>query len=321
MTPPADRKLSKDEVAALVEHIEKKGEAAPERPEEPRRVESYDFFRPSRFTRSELEKLRRININLASRAGLNASRLMRSAVKAQLVSVEQMKWQSILDEIGEGSVGFGFEMTPLEHRGVVTMKAPFAGSCLDRMMGGEGAAKSGEGGFTDLEAKIFRRFVLGMVAPLPDLWRDVGKFEIQLGAYAQDVQSIGIFPPGEDMFELVLLMQSEMGSGQVAIAVPFDVVRSLSPSTVGPRQTAATSPEAVQAALRDNLQMAPLAVSAVLGTAEIGVRRLLTLEPGDVLMLGTNIEDPLDVRINDKVKAWGYPGIARGRVSVKLIET
>ena len=318
MSAQKDKKLSKDEVEALLERTGN-GSGA-EKAAAARRVESYDFFQPSRFNKSDLEKLRRINAPLAQSAAQGASRLLRKNVRMQLVNIDQMRWEHLLEDVGSTMAGYVFEMPPFGSRSILTVEKKLAAACLDQMLGGAGKQAEGDLlGFTDLEAKVFGRFVQAVLAPLPELWRNIGEFTVELGAYAEDLQGASLFPPSEDMFQLTLLMQGEFGSGQIAISVPFDTVRSLPPSTDDSFQGAAKTNETLEAALRDSLQNAPVDLSVLLGVAEVGVRKLLQLEPGDVLVLDTTVHDALQVRFNDRIKARGYPGVSRGRITVKLI--
>ena len=351
MTPAGGKRLSKEEMDALLQHSDKNGAAA-DGGEHARRVESYDFFQPSRFNKSELERLRRINAGLAQTASHNLSGLLRCNVKMQLVSMEQTKWDNLLKEYGNSTMGYVFEMDPLGRHGIVTLDAQFAGACLERMMGGQPAVSSDEPEqsedsdslgalaaeepeddgpqadrvqpdsevMSELESRIFSRFVRSILAPLPELWESIGEFSVKLASVVQDLQTTSLFPPSEDMFQLSLLMQSEFGSGNVALSVPFETIRSLPPASQETRPPGSPSDEHVESALRDSLQVTNLQFAVLLGAAEVSVRKLLELEPGDVLVLDNTIEDPLQVRINDKIKVRGYPGISAGRLAVKLIE-
>jgi flagellar motor switch/type III secretory pathway protein FliN len=57
----------------------------------------------------------------------------------------------------------------------------------------------------------------------------------------------------------------------------------------------------------------------VLGTTDVKVQSLVSIEPGDVIVLDRRLGEPLDIRLNDAVRLRGHPGIARGKYAVKLI--
>jgi flagellar motor switch protein FliM len=82
-------------------------------------------------------------------------------------------------------------------------------------------------------------------------------------------------------------------------------------------RTAATSaagdPRMVQA-----MSEVPVDVVAELGRVSIGLRRVLSLRPGEVLRLATATDDPIQVRVGGLPKLYGVPVLSRGQVSVQV---
>lgn len=252
---------------------------------------------------------------------MQASRLLRTSVKAQLVSMDQMKWENLLEEAGDSVVAFVFTMSPLGHRGILTIGRQFATMCLDRMMGGPGEATEAAADFTELDVRTFAAFVRALLAPLPELWQNIGRFQVDLGAFVHDVQGLDLFAPTEDLFQLSFLIQGSIGSGQIALAVPFQAVRSLPPQAEekAAEDAVAGSDEAAEAGLQESLRRTAVDLSVRLGSGDIRVARLVGVRPGNVIALNTRIGDALQVRVNDKVKFRGYPGTSNGKLAVKLI--
>lgn len=62
----------------------------------------------------------------------------------------------------------------------------------------------------------------------------------------------------------------------------------------------------------------PVEVVAELGRVRLGLRRVLSLEVGQVLRLATAVDDPVIVRIAGVEKFRGAPVISRGQVSVEI---
>ena len=62
----------------------------------------------------------------------------------------------------------------------------------------------------------------------------------------------------------------------------------------------------------------PVEITAELGRVRLGLRRVLSLEVGQVLRLATAVDDPVIVRIGGVEKFRGAPVISRGQVSVEI---
>ncbi|MFO8008629.1 MAG: FliM/FliN family flagellar motor switch protein [Candidatus Brocadiia bacterium] len=326
MSPPDEGKLSKDEVETLLQATEEEEqqqteEAAPQEAEPTRRVHGYDFQQPSRFSRTQMEKLRRLNESLAQNATSHAGRLLRSNVKTQLVSMDQMKWENLLEEVGETVVGFVLLLEPLGYRGVVTIDRQFAAVALERMMGGQvdaGDAATME--FTELDVRVLGGLLQGaFLEPLPELWSNIGDFRVERGSFVEELATLDLFPPAEDFVQFSFLLQSNVGSGQVSLAVPFQAVRDLPPKEQEETaETPSAADESIRRALRDNLRETRVELTVLLGAADIPVGELVKLQQGDVIVLDTRVGDALEVHVNDKKKLGGYPGVHNGKYAVKI---
>ena len=135
----------------------------------------------------------------------------------------------------------------------------------------------------------------------------------------QEAQGLDLFPPTEDLFQLCFLMQTSVGSGQVVLSVPFEAVRSLPPEAENHEAPPAAGDGLSEALLRQSLKQVPVELTALLGIADIKVGKLLRARAGDVVLLNTRLTDAVVVKVNDKPKFRGYPGIREGKLAVKLI--
>jgi flagellar motor switch protein FliM len=72
-------------------------------------------------------------------------------------------------------------------------------------------------------------------------------------------------------------------------------------------------PRVVQA-----VQAVPVEVVAELGRVQLGLRRVLSLRPGEVLRLKAGTDDPVQVRVAGLTKLYGVPVISRGQISVQI---
>ena len=336
MTPGEDRKLTEDEVDVLLRATEEDEEDAPvasSGPSEPlellepsgsaepvRRINAYDFQQPNRFSKAELEELRILNEDLLREAAEGAGLLLRTNVKVQLVSMDQMKWENLLEEVDESSVTLMFSMPPFAYQGLLTVDRTFAIACLDTMMGGGGEPPDVEAELTQLDMQTFRRFACVFTDPLPAVWGDMGEFQVEMGEWVTDLEGLDAFTPEDDMFQLSFLVQSPVASGQVHLSMPFEAVRLLprQGDESGDDQAEGSRPDAAAGAY-PNLERARVDLSVVLGMADIKVSNLVEVAPGDVIVLDTCVGDALTVRVNDKAKLRGLPGLINGKLAVKMI--
>jgi flagellar motor switch/type III secretory pathway protein FliN len=62
----------------------------------------------------------------------------------------------------------------------------------------------------------------------------------------------------------------------------------------------------------------PIEVVAELGRVSLGLRRLLTLQPGQILRLSSAVDDSVLVRVAGVTKFTGSPVISRGQLAIQI---
>jgi len=319
MTPSDDGKLSEEEVAALLQAtVEEESPAA--RSARGHRVQGYDFHQPSRFSRAALEKLRRLHDDFCALGGTAAASYLRGGVKIQLASMDQMKWEHVVEEAGDSVVAFVLSIEPLGFSGVATLDARFAGACLERMMGGTPeSAGASPADLSAVDVAVLRAFLAAFLEPLPPAWERIGKFRFEPGAFVQDLQGISLFAGGEDFFQVSFLVQGGVGSGQIALSVPFEAVRALPADLEEEPAPEAGADEATRAAMRQSIEAVDVEVAVLLGSADIKLARLVRAEPGDVIVLDTRVGEVLNIKVGDRVKLQGFPGILQGKYAARIL--
>jgi flagellar motor switch protein FliM len=84
------------------------------------------------------------------------------------------------------------------------------------------------------------------------------------------------------------------------------------------RERGGAGPAAGDPRMAQALSEVPVDVVAELGRVSIGLRRVLSLRPGEVLRLTTATDDPIQVRVGGLAKLYGVPVLSRGQVSVQV---
>lgn len=101
-------------------------------------------------------------------------------------------------------------------------------------------------------------------------------------------------------------------SARIAIAMGAEALESAANDQEGD-QAEAGDPRMAEA-----LTEVPVEVAAELGRVRLGLRRVLSLEVGQVLRLATAVDDPVIVRVAGVEKFRGAPVISRGQLSVEI---
>jgi flagellar motor switch protein FliM len=80
----------------------------------------------------------------------------------------------------------------------------------------------------------------------------------------------------------------------------------------------ADEPAQVDPRMAEALHEVPVEVVAELGRVSLGLKRLLTLQPGQILRLGSALDDPAVIRVAGVTKFVGSPVISRGQLAIQI---
>jgi flagellar motor switch protein FliM len=73
-------------------------------------------------------------------------------------------------------------------------------------------------------------------------------------------------------------------------------------------------------ALQGRVNKAKLPIIAELGHSQISIREFLGLAVGDVISLDKSVDEGLQVKVGDKLKFIGNPGVVKGKVAIQINE-
>jgi flagellar motor switch protein FliM len=102
------------------------------------------------------------------------------------------------------------------------------------------------------------------------------------------------------------------GDARISIAMGAEALESASKDQDGEAE------ESNDPRMAEALVEVPVEVVAELGSVRLGLRRVLSLEVGQVLRLATAVDDPVIVRVGGVEKFRGVPVISRGQLSVEI---
>ncbi len=210
---------------------------------------------------------------------------------------------------------------------MLSMEPVLAMCFIDLWMGGDGAATPlrhdfATRGLTDVEKGIVRHLVAIISRALAFAFRDFAEVSLELVRVATDPRHAAVFEPGEAMAELVVNVEQGPVVGAIHLALPtsflaqFDAVLS----RVAPPSRPAKAEAGSVDVMRAHLGPIVVNVSAILGTAEMTLERLLSLVPGDVVRLDADPGKPLTVLVEGRDKMRGFPLTQHGNLAVRIEE-
>jgi len=320
----AEDVLSQSEIDKLLSALSDGSVSAEEvkAEEEERKVKSYDFKRPDRFSKDQIRTLFMLHESFSRLVNTYLSASLRTMVDIEVMSVEQMTYQEFVQSMGNPSVIGILGLPPLKGSIVMEIGTDLAFAYIDRVFGGEGRPGVKSRALTDIEMAIMRRFIDTVIGYFKEAWSNVIEFRPNFETMETNPQFAQLVPPSDMVVLVTIHVKLGDVDGMMNICIPYLVLEPVMSKLTTSFWVAASadresSPEQV-AELQRKIERTHVPFKVELGSVNITIHEFLTLGFGDVLQLDTLTKDELICYVGTNAKFRAHPGTAGKRMAVQI---
>ncbi len=319
--------LTQDEIDALLTAIST-NEDTPSSSEEkveisdPRKVKIYDFKRPDKFSKDQIRTLQMMHESFARLTTTSLSALLRTLVHVHVASVDQLTYEEFIRSIPSPTTLAVVNMDPLKGSSILEIDPSITFSIIDRLFGGTGESTKMNRELTDIEASVIEGIIVRILGNLRESWATVIDLRPRLGNIETNPQFAQVVHPN-DMVVLVTL-ETKVGDveGMTNLCIPYitiePIISKLSAQYWYSSIRKGTTRENFNT-LKDRLSTVNVDVIAQLGTADITMREIISLQVGDIIKLpNTKLKNDLLLRIGNRNKFLCRPGVVGKRMAVQI---
>jgi flagellar motor switch protein FliM len=298
--------ISEEEVSALLEK------------NSPDAVRPYDLT-AQRINRMQLPLLEVVSKSFAERAGASLSTLLGRDASMQFHSLESAKSADLQAALPVPASLAVVRLKPLPGFAFISVEPSLLLTLLDGFFGGSGRP------ITDPQAAIapaalrFLALMLRSVAAdLTAAWAPVMPLELELVKQETNPRLVQLGAPLESLLVVRFTVEFGARSGRIDWLLPEALLAPVREALAADGgQTALRKQEAWAPALTAGLQDAEIDTRAVLAQAQISLRELVRLSPGDIIP----IEPPQQVTLfaGDVPLYRGRFGVSQGRNALKIL--
>ena len=320
----AEDVLSQSEIDKLLSALSDGSVSAEEvkAEEEERKVKSYDFKRPDRFSKDQIRTLFMLHESFSRLVNTYLSASLRAMVDIEVMSVEQMTYQEFVQSMGNPSVIGILGLPPLKGSIVMEIGTDLAFAYIDRVFGGEGKPGVKSRALTDIEMAVMRRFIDTVINYFREAWSNVIEFRPNFETMETNPQFAQLVPPSDMVVLITIHVKIGEVDGMMNICIPYLVLEPVMSKLTTSFWVAASadkesSPEQV-AELQRKIERTQVPFKVELGTVDVTIHEFLTLGFGDVLQLDTLAQDELVCYVGSNAKFRAHPGTAGKRMAVQI---
>ena len=290
--------------------------------EEQKKVKTYDFRRPDKFSKDQIRTLFMLHESFSRLLNTYLSTHLRTMVKVEVASVEQLTYQEFIQSLTNPSVIGVVAVPPLKGNIIMEINTGISFSIIDRVLGGKGENTIKPRVLTEIEIAIMRRVIDRALDQLKEVWTNVVRFEPKLEATEDNPQFVQIVPPSDMVVIITLQMKVGDVEGFMNICMPYLVLEPVMSKLTTTFWVASSvsredNPEQVEV-LKRRIEKTYVPFIVELGEINISIREFLTLGFGDVLQLDTKVKDELRCKVGTHTKFYCRPGTSGKRSAVQI---
>ena len=283
---------------------------------------AYDFRQTEKFSSDQNRFLQKIFSDFAEGTVRKLAPLLKSRYNMELISIKTRSYHSYLNSLPDPTPVLVFNINE-QVAGFLDVDFELAFSLFERLLGGRGGPppENQRPYFTDLEKTILKLPFLKILASYGEAWQGVQQIEPKFQSLEFNPNAVYICSPSELMVVTSFQVNLAQAQGLLSLCLPFHHLRDMIPKTSFDtwQHTSGVNIAADGAVVfPETIHNAKVPVSLSLGRAELLFQELLTIEVGDTIRLDAEITQPLRVKVNDKTKFFGQPGIKDGRMATRI---
>ncbi|MHB8477912.1 MAG: flagellar motor switch protein FliM [Steroidobacteraceae bacterium] len=298
--------ISAEEVSALLE----KGAADGPRP--------YDFT-AQRINRTQLPLLEAVSKSFAERSGASLSALLGRGASMQFHSLESAKSADLQAALPVPSSLAVVRLKPLPGFAFISVEPNLLFTLLDGFFGGTGrAATDPQAVIAPAAQRFLAMLVRSFAADWAGAWVPVTPVELELVKQETNPRLVQLGAANEAVLVVKFTVEFASHSGTIDWLLPEALLAPVREALAADGgQKTLRSQEAWGPVLTTALQDAELDTRAILAEAQISLRELVRLSPGDIIP----IEAPQQVTLlaGDVPLYRGSFGVSQGRNALKIL--
>jgi flagellar motor switch protein FliM len=317
--------LNPDEINALMSAIQD-GRVTPEAPKNRGAAVPYDLTSQDRVIRGQMPTLDAINEQISSIFGVGLSGRTRLQIRVTPGPSSLLKFGDFNSLLAPPATVCVMSLGKAGSQSLLVLEPGLADAMIAAALGDKsgrtddppaGSNPEARREFTAVERNVLKRLLAIFTEAMATAWAPVIAFTPEIARFETDPRLAVIAPVNE---AAVLCPFEIDGSirGLAQLAMPYTAIESAKKALMSPPKLNTTSDSRFAQQLEHEISEVKVELRAVLGKTRLSVRRMLDLDVGDVLTLGTSEGVSLPIFVQGRAKFTGQPRVVGGSMALEI---
>jgi flagellar motor switch protein FliM len=285
----------------------------------------YDFAQAEVLPKDAVRTISYLFENFARAAGTSLSTYLRFIAEVSLEAVEQIDYSDFISEMPYPTCILIVGLKPLAGAAVLELSLDLTFLFLDRLLGGKGEVSGSGRALTEIELTIVDKIVRKLLEEIETAWAHVVPFDLTIEGRETNPQMAQIVAQSERMLMLRFKVKTAGQTGYLKFGVPAMLFETLKDKLMAHQWSAAESGDGAGDAesrmVRHAVDEVKVPVQVMLGTAKLSLKKIMQLEPGNIICLMRDETVPVEVKIKHKTKFLGKIGAVGVNKAVKIVSS
>ncbi len=287
-------------------------------------VVQYDLANQDRIIRGRMPTLDIIHDRFIRLFRVTLSNALRKMANLSVNSTGPLKFSEFMNSLPLPSCLNILRLDPLRGAAVMVIESKLLYALVDSFFGGNDVPYTKIEGkdFTQIEIKIARRVVLSAIDDYEKAWEPVYPLKVGYSRTEINPQFVAVVPPSDVVIATTFDVELEKVSGTIKIVIPYATLEPIkSKLSVGFQSEQLEVDFIWINRIKEQIMGTAANLLVKLGEADIALRDLMELAPGDIIQLDTDATMPLDILVEGIPKFKGIPGLLKGNRALKIVES
>jgi len=280
----------------------------------------YDFARPTKFSKDHLRTLVNIFEHYGRLLSTNLPGYLRKSVQVEVINSESVIYSEFANALSNPVLLGVVSFAPLKGSVIIEWGPNLGYAMIDRMLGGFGLPLEKNRDFSEIEMAIIERVFTNCVSLLREPWKNVAHIEPRLERIETNTQFAQIISPGETIAIVTISIKIGDVEGMMNVCLPYVTLEPIMDklNTKYWFASLVEQDEGHAEAMEIMLEKAEVPITVLLGKSSISVNDFVNLQKGDIIKVGTKIDEELDVYVGKIRKFKALPGTASDKYAVRV---
>lgn len=288
-----------------------------------RTAKSYDFRRPAKFSKEHLRTLEIIFEHYGRLLSTNLPVYLRKNIQVNVVNSEACTFSEFSTALANPVLLAVVNFDPLGGNVLLEIAANLGYAIIDRMLGGQGMPLDKSRDFSEIERSIIDKIITVCVQLMREPWKNVTEINPYLERVETNPQFAQIIAPSEMIAIVTINVKIGDVEGLMNVCLPYFTLESVMDKLNTKywfSNMKDNNDELFGEHIETIIRKVSMPLRAVLGKSSITVSDFVNLQCGDIIKLGSRVDNELDVFVGNIKKFKALPGTSRDAYAVRVTE-